>query len=137
VFARAVASRVEADGSAKSVHGKLAVALVEESEQLPKRDRASAPWYEQAKDGLEPRRMERNRAMALFVAARSSEREGAKQRVKEVRREWKKSVKVAKSEWIESQCHQINNECVAAFDCGKKSISGRVRWLRVVGMKVC
>jgi len=54
------------------------------------------------------------------MASRPVGREKAKRRLKEVRYEWKKRVKEAKSAWVQEQCEQINNECVGAFDCGKK-----------------
>jgi len=119
-FGGAIASRVEADGRGGSVHDKLMDALVAESQQLPKKGKAGAPWYERAAADLEPAREVRNRAVAKFMASRLSGRVRAKRRLTEVRKEWRHRVKVAKSEWVEEQCAQINNECVAAFDCGKK-----------------
>jgi len=54
------------------------------------------------------------------MASRARGRTEAKRGLKEVRKKWKKRVKEAKSAWVEERCMQINNGCVAAFDCGKK-----------------
>jgi len=119
-FGDAVAARVEADGSGGSVHDKLASALVAESETLPKRGKAIAPWYVRDAGVLEPLRGERNRVVARFMASRPGMRVKVKRRLKEVRKEWRSRVKAAKSAWVEEQCAEINSECVAAYNCGRK-----------------
>jgi len=53
-FGDAVASRVEGDGGVGSVHDKLVAAIVAESEQLPKKEKMGAPWYERDIAVLEP-----------------------------------------------------------------------------------
>jgi len=120
-FGRGVRRRIEVNGSDSNSHDKLVKALVEQSLELPRMGKGMAPWYVRAEAELGAVKLERNEAVAALMKARPAMRVEAKRRLREVRGQWRKKVRVAKSGWIEERCNTINNECVAAFECGKKA----------------
>jgi len=99
-FGRGVRQRLETNSSDSSGHDRLVKALAEQSLQLPKLERAGAPWYVRAEAELEGTKRERNEAVARLMAARPEDRVNARSRLREVRGRWRKKVRVAKS-WVD------------------------------------
>ena len=124
-FAESVMERVRKSDPSMTKHDILSKALEETSAELPKVGKRSPPWFCKAREELEPLLKQRNDRVKEYMSvsphpSKKKLRGRLKKLVKHARKVWDKAVIGAKSAWVESHCMAISNECVGAFDCGKK-----------------